>query len=158
MWKAVVAAITALCIAGPALAHSKQRSEADRPRMTADDMTAFSEARIAARKAALKLTADQEQHWPALEQALRDISKERIARREERRTAERRADAMQRLRDRADALSTRAAELRRIADAAQPLYESLSETQKRRFDVMFRLSERRPMAPTHRGTAREYGH
>jgi zinc resistance-associated protein len=160
MWKAVIAGIAALWIAGPAFAHTKQPSQADRPRMSADDMAALTDARIAARKAALKLTPDQEQHWPALEQALRDISKERRARREERRTVERRADAIQRLRDRADALTTRAGELRRIADAAQPLYQSLDEAQKRRFNVMFRLTERRPMvgSPRERGTARDYGH
>jgi hypothetical protein len=60
------------------------------------------------------------------------------------------------LRDRADALTTRAEELRRLAEAAQPLYQSLDEAQKRRFNVMFRLTERR--APTPRGTARDYGH
>ena len=111
--------------------------------MTAEDMTAFTDARIAARKAALKLRPDQEKHWPALEQALREVSKERTARRETRRTAEQRGDAIQRLRDRADELSTRAAELRRIADAAQPLYQNLDEAQRRRFDVMFRIGERR---------------
>jgi hypothetical protein len=142
MWKAVVAGITLLSIAGPTLAYAQQ-PQGDRPRMTGEDVAAFADARIAARKAALKLTPDQERHWPALEQALREISKERAARRETRRSAERGGDAIQRLRDRADALSTRAAELRRIADAAQPLYQSLDQAQKRRFDVMFRIAERR---------------
>jgi zinc resistance-associated protein len=155
MWKVVIAGIAALWIAGPAFALTKQPSQADRPRMSADDMAALTDARIAARKAALKLTPDQEKHWPALEQALRDISKERRARREERRTVEQPADGIQRLRDRADALTTRAGELRRVADAAQPLYQSLDDAQKRRFNVMFHLTERRPMSgsPTRRGTA-----
>ena len=127
--------------------------------MTAEDMAAFTDARIAARKAALKLTPDQEKHWPALEQALREISKERAARRETRRTAERRGGAIQRLRDSADALSTRAAELRRIADAAQPLYQSLDEAQRRRFDVLFRMAEWRhiPGGATRREGAPEHG-
>jgi hypothetical protein len=130
-----------------------------RLRMTADDIAAFTDARIASRKAALKLTPDQERHWPALEQALRDTSKERTARREARRTAERRSDAIERLRDRADRMSARAAELRRIADAAQPLYQSLDEAQKRRFDVTFRMAERRHMrgGATHREGSPERG-
>ena len=159
MRKAVIAGITLLSMAGPTLAYAQQPSPGDRPRMTAEDMAAFTDARIAARKAALKLTPEQEKHWPALEQALRDVGKERAERREMRRTTERRGDAIQRLRDRADRLGTRAAALRRIADAAQPLYQSLDEAQKRRFDVMFRMGERRRMAegPMHRESAPEHG-
>jgi hypothetical protein len=159
VWKAVLAGITLLSIAGSTLAYAQQPSQADRPRMTAEDMAAFTDARVAARRAALKLTPEQEKHWPALEQAIRETSKERAERREARRTTERRGDAIQRLRDRADSLSTRAAALRRIADAAQPLYQSLDEAQKRRFDVMFRMGERRRMAggPMHRESAPEHG-
>ena len=143
MWKPVVASIAMLSMAGSTIAYAQQSPHGDRARMTADDKAAITDARIAARKAALKLTPDQEKHWPALEQALREISKQRTARREMRRTIERRGDALQHLRDRADALSTRAAELRRLADAAQPLYQSLDQAQKRRFDVIFRIAERR---------------
>jgi hypothetical protein len=39
--------------------------------------SAFTDARIAALKTALRLTPEQEKNWPAVEQALRDISKER---------------------------------------------------------------------------------
>ena len=40
----------------------------------------FTDARIAALKAGLRLTPAQEQNWPALESALREITKDRAAR------------------------------------------------------------------------------
>jgi hypothetical protein len=54
----------------------------------------------------------------------------------------RQTDAIERLRDRADALTTRAAALRRLADAEKPLYQSLDEAQKRRFGVFSRFAAR----------------
>ena len=115
MWKALVAGTTLLTIAGSALASAQQPPTAERShraQLTADDIAAFTDARIAAIKAALKLTPAQEKNWPAVEQALRDNSKERITRREARRAAGQRTDATERLRDRADALTARAAALR----------------------------------------------
>jgi zinc resistance-associated protein len=41
-------------------------------------MKAFTEARIAALKAGLPLTLDQENNWPQFEQAIRDLAKLRI--------------------------------------------------------------------------------
>ena len=155
MWKPLLACTTMLSIAGPALAYAQQPSHVERPhhaRVTADDIAAFTEARLAALQAALKLTPDQEKHWPAVEQALRDISKEGTARREARRTAERRTDAIERMRDRADVLTARAAVLRRLADAAQPLYQSLDAAQKRRFELLARIAARQ-----HRLAARWHG-
>jgi hypothetical protein len=148
MWKALVAGTAMLTIVG--LAYAQQPSPAERShgaQLTADDLAPFTDARIAAVKAALKLTPAQEKHWPAVEQALRDNSRERIARREARRAAGQRTDdATERLRDRADALTTRAAALRRLADAEKPLYQSPDETQKRRFGLAFRFAANRHAA------------
>jgi zinc resistance-associated protein len=160
MWKTLIAGATMLTIAGSTLAAAKQPSPAERShrtQLTADDIAAFTDARVAGFKAALKLTPAQEKDWPAVEQALRDISKERIARREAERAAGQRTDAIERLRDRADALTTRAAALRRLADAEKPLYESLDEAQKRRFDLVVRFAARRHMAAAriHGGGASE---
>ena len=149
MWKALVAGTTVLAIAGPTIAYAQQPTppeRSQRTQLTADDIAAFTDARIAGLKAALKLTPAQEKNWPAVEQALRDISKERIARREARGAAGQPADATERLRERADALATRAAALRRLADAEKPLYQSLDEAQKRRFGLAFRFAARRHMA------------
>jgi hypothetical protein len=154
MWKALIAGTTMLTIAGSTLASAQQPSSAERShhaQLTADDIAAFADARIAAIKTALKLTPAQEKNWPAVEQTLRDISKERVAQREARAAAGQRTDATERLRDRADALTTRAAALRRLADAEKPLYQSLDEAQKRRFGTAFRFA-----AHTHGGGAPEH--
>ena len=90
MWKTLIAGTAMLMIAGSTLASAQQSSPAERPhraQLTADDIAAFADARIAALKAALKLTPAQEKNWPAVEQAVRDISKDRIAEREARRAA-----------------------------------------------------------------------
>ncbi len=155
MWKALVAGTTMLAIVGSTLASAQQPSapeRSQRAQLTADDIAAFTDARIAALKAALKLTPAQEKNWPAVEQAVRDISKERIASREARRAARQPTDATERLRDRADALTTRAAALRRLADAEKPLYQSLDEAQKRRFGMALRFAAHR-----HRAGAQTHG-
>jgi hypothetical protein len=147
----ILIATTMLTIASSTLAFAQQPSRAEashHTRMTADDIAAFADARIAGLKTALKLTPAQEKNWPAVEQALRDISKERLARRAAR-TAAQPVDATERLRDRADALAERASALRRLADAEKPLYQSLDEAQKRRFGIALRFAARRHMAEAH---------
>lgn len=61
-------------------------------RMDPADRAAFADARIAAVKAGLKLTPDQEKLWPAVETSVRDFAKLRIdranARMEERKARE----------------------------------------------------------------------
>jgi zinc resistance-associated protein len=154
MWKALIAGTTILTIAGSTLASAQQPTATERPhhaQLTADDITAFTDARIVALKTALRLTPEQEKNWPAVEQALRDISKERLARRAARGIAGQPVDATERLRDRADALAARAATLRRLADAEKPLYQSLDEAQKRRFAIALRFAARRHMEHHPRG-------
>ena len=153
MWKALIAGATLLTVAGSTLASAQQPAAAERPhhsQLTADDIAAFTDARIAALKMALRLTPEQEKNWPAVEQALRDIGKERLARRAARDTAGRPVDATERLRNRADALAARAAALRRLADSEKPLYQSLDEAQKRRFAIAMHFAARRHMAEHHR--------
>jgi zinc resistance-associated protein len=155
MWKTLIASTATLMIASSTIAFAQQPSSAERShhaQLTADDISAFTDARVAALKAALKLTPAQEKNWPAVEQAIRDISRERIAQREARRAAEQRTDATERLRDRADALASRAAALRRLADAEKPLYQSLDEAQKRRFGMALRFAAHR-----HRAEADTHG-
>jgi hypothetical protein len=157
MWKTLIAGTTILTIAGSTLASAQQSSQAERPhhaQLTADDIAAFTDARIAALKTALKLTPAQEKNWPAVEQALRDISKERLARREARRAAGQPVDATERLRGRADALAARSAAMRRLADAEKPLYQSLDEAQKRRFGIAIRASAHGGGSPARRRRAR----
>jgi len=90
--------------------------------------------------AGLKLTPDQEKSWPAFEQAYRDLAAQRG---EEinvlRNDGDRSGDPIQRAQRRADALTRSGAALKRYADAAAPLYQSLDDSQKQRFEVLSRL-------------------
>ena len=143
MWKTVLAGSTALAIAGATLAYAQQgpggRDGAQRWHPSAEDISAFGDARIAALHAGLKLTAEQEKNWPAVESALHDLAKQRSERFAARASADRPKDMIERLALRADVLTQRGAALKKVADAAGPLYKSLDEAQKHRFMVLARL-------------------
>lgn len=156
MKKIALAAVAALAIAGSGAAYAQHRSH-HRPHFSAQDKIDFVDARIAAVKAGLKLTPDQEKNWPAVESAVRDFAKQRIDRAEARRaerkarraeqqdkSAEQRvpADPVARLQKRADNMAATAAGLKRIADAADPLYKSLDDGQKRRLAVLTHVGGR----------------
>src|ERR1700741_1387128 len=116
MWKTFAAGVTVLTIAGTTLASAQQQAPAERPhhvQLTADDIAAFTDARLAALKTALKLTPEQEKNWPAVEQALRDNGTARIARRDAQRAAGPQIDPIERLRNHADAMTARPDAMRR---------------------------------------------
>jgi hypothetical protein len=158
--KTLAAGTIALTLAGAgiALAQNSQSTPRDMrgARFNAEDVAAFTDARIAALKAGLKLTADQEKNWPAVETALRDLAKHRAdrmkevsdrmrERREARRSGDNTAaapDAIAVMRRGADAMDSRAAGLKKLADASEPLYKSLDDGQKRRFAMMIRMGAR----------------
>jgi zinc resistance-associated protein len=147
MWKAIVAGTAVLAIAGTSLVYAQQRGGRDGMmqgmqgrQFNAEDLRAFGEARIAALKAGLTLTPDQEKNWPAFEQAARDLAKVRMERRSAMRNAPASEDPAERLRQRATALSETGAALKKLADATDPLYKSLDENQKRRFAILNRLA------------------
>ena len=113
---------------------------------------------IAAIRAGLKLTPEQEKNWPAVEQAIRDMAKDRSQRRTERRGERRAADPIERLRSRADAMTQSAADLKKLADAADPLYKSLNDDQKHRLRYLVRSMRGHHMAMHghgHRGFERD---
>jgi hypothetical protein len=149
IWKTVLATSTALAIAGSSLAYAQQgadqgkRAEAHRWRPSAEDVTAYGDARIAALKAGLKLTAEQEKLWPPLEKAMRDMAKQRSDRFAARASAERPKDPVARLKLRAERMEQTGASLKAVADAAAPLYASLDDAQKKRFRVMAHFEGRR---------------
>ncbi len=101
MLKTFLAGTTALAIAGATLAYAQQgSSEFQRIqhwRPSAEDIAAFGDARIAALHAGLKLTAEQEKNWPAVESALRDLAKQRSERFAARASADRPKDPVERL-------------------------------------------------------------
>jgi hypothetical protein len=142
MWKPIVAGTAALAIAGTSLVYAQQhgRFGGERWRPSAEDLRAFGEARLAGLKAGLTLTPDQEKNWPAFEQAAREYGKLRLDRRDAMRNSPPASDPVERLRQRATALSDTGAAMKKLAEATDPLYKSLDDSQKRRFAVLSRLT------------------
>jgi hypothetical protein len=142
MIKKLALATTAVLIAASPLANAAETSSTTvgMTHPSAADLKSLTDARVAMIKAALQLTSDQEKYWPAVEDAIRTRAKNRQSRFE--RVAELRdsgpmealhernpVELMQR---RAEALSQRAADLKKVADAWEPLYKTLSDDQKKR--------------------------
>ena len=150
MKKFAIAGIAALAIAGSTVVYAQHRPWShEHMRMSPEDRAALTDARIAAVKAGLKLTPDQEKLWPPVEAAVRDFAKLRIDRANARMNAERDSqdsqkpsDPVARLRDRADTMAATAAAMKRIADAADPLYKTLDDGQKRRLAILTRMGSR----------------
>jgi LTXXQ motif family protein len=148
MLKIVAAGATALFVTASSLAYAQTPSASAPERLSAAELGTVTDARINIVKAALQLTADQEKYWPPIEDAIRARAKDRQARIAvaAARIAERRdGSPIEALRDRnpveflqrrADALAQRAAELKKLADAWQPLYQTLSPDQKRRMGFL----------------------
>jgi LTXXQ motif family protein len=150
MRKIAIAAVAVLAIAGSTAVYAQHRHWGyGHSRMSSEDRSAYADARIAAIRAGLKLTADQEKLWLPVEVAAREFARLRIDRANARMNAAR-DDASQqkpddpvtRLRERADTMATMAAAMKKIADAADPLYKTLDEGQKRRLAVLTRMDGR----------------
>src|SRR6266702_5244343 len=151
MKKILLAGVAALAIAGSTVVYAQHRPWFHAPvRLSPEDRAALTDARIAAVKAGLKLTPDQEKLWPPVEAAVRDFAKLRIDRANARMNAQRNDsqdqqkpdDPVARLRDRADTMAATAAAMKRIADAADPLYKTLDDGQKRRLAILTHMGSR----------------
>jgi zinc resistance-associated protein len=147
MWKAALAGTIVLTLTGSTLIYAQDYSP-DRPHgehfyMSAEDRAALVDARVAALKAGLRLTPDQDAKWAPFEQALRNFAKVRGERREARRNEAPASDPVERLQRRADALTKVGAALKQLSDATTPLYQSLNESQKRRFLILARFLHHR---------------
>ncbi|MFY9874528.1 MAG: Spy/CpxP family protein refolding chaperone [Rhodomicrobium sp.] len=144
----IIAGLTAIALLSPSLSFAEETpspqgaTEQEHWRPSPEDLKAFTDARVAGLKAGLQLTPDQEKKWPVVEQAIRDMAKSR----QERMAAWRehskgdKVDSIARIRARADVMTQRAAELRKLADAAEPLYQSLSDDQKHRLHFLVRMA------------------
>ncbi|MGD0634717.1 MAG: Spy/CpxP family protein refolding chaperone [Beijerinckiaceae bacterium] len=144
--KTLFAGTAALMLAGSCLAHAQQQpagdavsAPANAKRAPMEDRAAFVDARIAEHKAVLKLTADQEKNWPAYETALRNLAKLRVERYQEQKSP----NPVEHLRQRAEDLSSASAALKQLADAEEPLFNSLDDAQKRRFTTFGRRAHER---------------
>ena len=145
-----IAAVAVLAIAGSTAVYAQHRHWShSHMRMNPEDRAAFADARIAAVHAGLKLSADQEKLWPPVETAVREFAKLRIDRANARMNAaqgdfsqQKPDDPVARLRERADNMATSAAAMKKIADAADPLYKTLDDGQKRRLAVLTHMEHR----------------
>lgn len=125
MWKAAFAGIFVLLIAGPTGALAEAQTSPVAYRVAAQSPSGELESGIARFKAALRLTPEQERHWPRVESVLRDLA----------RNAEQSADGeprgmLRRIGSRATEMVLSAAAVRRLVSAAQPLMKTLDDQQK----------------------------
>jgi hypothetical protein len=155
MRKFAIAGIVALAIAGSTAVYAQHRpwfqEHMQRMRMSPEDRAAMLDARIAAVHAGLKLNADQEKLWSPVESAVRDFAKMRIDRANARmnpptgdsKDAQKTPDdPVARLRERADNMAATSTALRKIADAADPLYKTLDDGQKHRLAMLTHMEHR----------------
>jgi hypothetical protein len=148
MWKPLAVLAAVLVIGGLSVVYAQQQYGRDDDgairwhqwhRISAEDRAAFVDARIAALKAGLELTPDQAKNWPAFEQALRDMAQLRAQLRTAREARERSATPttpFERMTRRADNMMKISAALKHIADTGAPLYQSLDDGQKGRFEKL----------------------
>ena len=143
MLKMVTVGAIALFVTVSSLAYG-QAPSIRAERLTEADLAALTDARVNIVKAALQLTPDQEKNWQGVEAAIRANAKDRqtrIANVTKEAAELRDRSPLEVLRDRnpvdfldqrANSLSQRGADLKKLADAWRPLYQTLTPDQKRR--------------------------
>jgi hypothetical protein len=110
--------------------------QADRNGPPANQISNEVDARIAQLKASLRLTPDQEKNWTGLQSAIHDYGvaefKQPMTGRSARSDRNRsdRSNDIARVRSNADEMTTRAAAMKKLADAAERLYNDLDDSQR----------------------------
>ena len=136
--------IASAALAGPSQdTHSGQNASAksdnwQQSGLSAQNRAAFLNARLAALHAGLELNSDQEKLWPPVENAIRDFYKLVTSQWRMHRNQEQGLDLVDRLEKRSDAIIARGQALKKIADAAKPLYATLNDAQKERLPILLR--------------------
>jgi len=148
MMKMVVVGATALFVAASPLAYAQTSPARSGGQVSAADWKRLTDLRIDLVKAALQLTPDQMKYWPAIESAIRTRAQDRQSRiaklaetvgsKVEEGPLEvlSSRDPVNFMQRRADALAQRAADLKKLADAWQPLYQTLTQEQKQRMAAL----------------------
>jgi hypothetical protein len=147
MSKLLAAGLTALFVTASLFAYAQVPAGMGSERLSPVDLAKLTDARIELVKAALQLTPEQMKYWPAVEDAIRVRAQNRqtrIARIAE--TVGKRSDdsvveifnrdPIDFLNRRADALAQRSADLRKLAEAWQPLYKTLTPEQRQRMAAL----------------------
>ncbi|MET0527428.1 MAG: Spy/CpxP family protein refolding chaperone [Microvirga sp.] len=118
----------------PPAAGQEQARPEPRRGMSQDEYNRLVDARIASIKAGLKLSSDQERLWGPVETAIRTSASERYTNMQqfrENRDQRRNMDFMQRLEQRNTMMNQGAQRSATLTTAMRPLWDSLSEDQKR---------------------------
>ena len=159
MSRTIVVGLSALFIAASTVAYAQPQPTAGSPpqptagslpatgtaeaqaleRLSDAEFKAITDRRIELLRFALQLTPDQAKNWPAVEEAIRARAMarhQRLANLAARLGTQRDVTPVDLLRERAEALSVRAANLKKLADAWQPLYASLDANQKDRLRLL----------------------
>ena len=121
----------------------------------AEDRQVMLDAKLAGMKAGLQLTPDQEKLWTPFESAVKDAAKARMEAMRQMMQAHEQGERMSpidHLEAMADHLSQGAEDVRKIADAAKPLYAGLDDLQKHKFGMLGRM-----LMPEHARDDASYG-
>ena len=134
--------------AGKAAKGTKQvLTQPGQPQLTAEQIVANSDANIERIKTELKLTPEQEKHWNGFNSAMHYLGNngaDRLNLRIARAKRDPPDDIIEQMRNEAQFLNDRAVDQRNVADAAEPLFASLDDKQKKQFiEEMVRLSRER---------------
>ena len=133
MWKAALVSVLALTATGSFASAQELASNSGHRYTLQSQGNGEVEAKIAQAKASLRLTPEQEKHWPRVEIALRDVAA--------RKNNVEEASAggfVQKMSARAGEMVLNAASVKRLVAAAQPLIKSLRDDQKRQALAMAR--------------------
>ncbi len=146
MKRILVAALVAGSLFAPILARAaegdQQASRADRMQQWTADRETMLDAKLTGMKAGLGLASDQEKLWGPFEFAVKDADKSRMdamGQMMRMRAQGERMSPIDHLEAMADRLSQGATNVKKIADAAKPLYDSLDESQKHKFGMLGRM-------------------
>jgi hypothetical protein len=141
---AAAALVAGAAMTGSTVAQDRSQDRSRRAEVSANQASDQVDARTARIRADLRLTPEQENNWAGFETAVRDIGKKqadrRTAQRADRAQQKSPADVIEQMRKGADYMSERSVDQRKLADAAQPLFASLNDQQKRRLtEVLVRM-------------------
>ena len=134
---AVIAAFSAMTVHGIAQqreGHDRRDPGQHRQPLTTEDKAAFIDAHLAAVHAGLRLTADQEKLWLPFEESFREKATIMTGLSDKNRNSGWPMNPIEGLRRRAEADTARGLADTRLANAAQPLWNTLTEQQKHRFE------------------------
>jgi hypothetical protein len=136
MVKRVIGLLTLLFIAGSSPGYAQDSSS---PIPSQTNFNILTDARIGVLKAVLQLTPEQAKYWPAVEEAIRakaEVKYQRIVAVAKQFSQQHEVDPVALIRERADALTQKAAALKKLADAWEALSQKLNPDQKERLRLL----------------------